>query len=149
MDRETKTRFSLSISPDLAEGLDAFVERCGYPSRSQAVSDIIRERLTQNLAEAPETVIVGTITLLYDHHRRNLNASLTDVQHDYHALVRSVLHVHVDHYLCMEVLAVCGPSAQVREMADRLITTKGVQNGKLAVTSIACEGGADHHHANG
>jgi CopG family nickel-responsive transcriptional regulator len=133
----TKTRFSISISPALASELDGLVARCGFPSRSQAVSELIRERLAERQADAPQAVIVGTITLMYDHHKRNLNADLTEIQHDYHELIRSVLHVHVDHCLCMEVLAVCGPSARVREMADRLIATKGVQSGKLAVSSVA------------
>ena len=137
MKRDTKTRFSISISPKLAEELDALVERCGFPSRSQAVSEIIRERLTESQAGDPHAKIVGTITLMYDHHKRNLSAALTEIQHDYHELIRSVLHVHVAHCLCMEVLAVCGPSARVREMADRLITTKGVQHGTLAVSCIA------------
>lgn len=137
MGPDTKTRFSISISPSLAEELDGLVERCGYPSRSQAVSEIIRERLAESHADAPLTVIVGTVTLMYDHHKRNLSTALTEIQHAYHELIRSVLHVHVEHCLCMEVLAVCGPSARVREMADRLITTKGVQHGKLAVSSVA------------
>jgi len=144
MKSDTKTRFSLSISPELADALDVLVQQKGYPSRSQAVSEIISEHLAGHHADAPHAQIVGTVTLMYDHHKRNLTASLTDIQHDYHELIRSVLHVHVDHSLCMEILAVCGPSARVREMADRLITTKGVHHGRLTVTSIAAETPHDH-----
>lgn len=146
MKQDTKTRFSLSIAPELVDELDGLVARCGYPSRSQAVSEIIRERLTESQAEAPRTRIVGTVTLVYDHHKRNLSAQLTEIQHGYHELIRSVLHMHVDHDVCMEVLAVCGPSELIREMADRLITTKGVLHGKLAVTSIAEHAGHTSHH---
>lgn len=145
MRQDTKTRFSLSIAPELADALDVLVQQKGYPSRSQAVSEIIREHLVEHQSDHPHVEIVGTITLMYDHHKRNLTSALTDIQHGDHALIRSVLHVHVEHSLCMEVLAVCGPSGRVREMADRLITTKGIQHGRLTVTSITGKKGGRHH----
>jgi CopG family nickel-responsive transcriptional regulator len=137
-----KTRFSLSIDPALVGELDGFVARCGFPSRSQAVTEIIRDRLAERLATAPDAYVVGTITLIYDHHKRNLCSRLTDIQHDNPDLIRSALHIHASHDLCMEVIAVCGPSAQIREMADRLITVKGVLHGKLAVGAVEPE----RHH---
>lgn len=140
-----KTRFSLSIDPSLVDELDAFVARCGFPSRSQAVTEIIRDRLAERQATATGACVVGTVTLIYDHRKRNLCSCLTDIQHDNAGLIRSALHIHVNHDLCMEVIAVCGPSAQVREMADRLITVKGVLHGKLAVGAVEPERHSHHH----
>lgn len=136
MNNTRKTRFSVSMTPDLAETLDAMVSSKGFPSRSQAIAEILRAHLAASGAEKPDTLIAGTVTLVYDHHKRNLTANLTDIQHDYHDLICSVLHVHVDHHVCMEVLAVRGRSGRIREMSDRLITTKGIQHGRLAVTRI-------------
>jgi len=146
MGHDTKTRFSVSIAPGLIKELDDLVAARGFPSRSQAMAEIIQEHLTEVKAEPPDAEIVGTVTLVYDHHKRNLSTLLTEIQHDCHELIQSVLHVHVDHCVCMEVLAVSGPSASIRKMADRLIATKGVQHGKLAVTQIAGQGGCHRHH---
>ncbi len=136
MKNQLKTRFSVSMTPDLAEALDELVSRKGFPSRSQAIAEILRAHLAATGAEASDTRIAGTITLVYDHHKRNLTATLTDIQHDYHDLICSVLHVHVDHHVCMEILAVRGRSGRIRELSDRLIATKGIQHGRLAVTRI-------------
>ncbi|MDD2454974.1 MAG: nickel-responsive transcriptional regulator NikR [Kiritimatiellae bacterium] len=136
MKNKLKTRFSVSMTPDLADALDTLVSSKGFPSRSQAIAEILRAHLAAAGAENPDTRIAGTITLVYDHHKRNLTATLTDIQHDYHEMICSVLHVHVDHHVCMEVLAVRGRSGLIRELSDRLITTKGVQHGRLAVTRI-------------
>ncbi len=149
MARPTKTRLSVCVPSDLAEGLDRLVADAGYPSRSQAVSELIRSELTRTAAGDPSADIVGTVTLLYDHHRRNLTERLTGIQHDYHELIRSVLHVHISHTLCMEVLAVSGRAGLVRELADRLTTAKGVLHGQLAVTGLAAAErcGHDEPHA--
>ena len=144
MKQDTKTRFSLSIAPELADELDGLVVRCGYPSRSQAVSEIIREHLTASQAESPKTRIVGTVTLVYDHHKRNIQALLTDIQHEHQheGLILATLHVHLDHSNCMEVLAVRGPASAVKQVADRLIAAKGVKHGKLTVTTTGQEFGS-------
>ncbi|MDD4101193.1 MAG: nickel-responsive transcriptional regulator NikR [Kiritimatiellae bacterium] len=136
MKKHLKTRFSVSMPQDIVDAIDSLVSRKGFPSRSQAIAELLRSHLVSDGAEQPETRIAGTITLVYDHHKRNLTSTLTDIQHDYHELICSVLHVHVDHHVCMEVLAVRGPSGRIRELSDRLITTKGIQHGRLAVTRI-------------
>ena len=81
----------------------------------------------------------GTVTLLYDHHVRMLNEKLTDIQHDHHNVILSTLHVHLDHDHCLEVLVVRGKSAEVRHVADTLISTKGVKHGRLTITSSGTE----------
>ena len=83
--------------------------------------------------------MVGTVTLVYDHHVRMLNEKLTDIQHDYHHSILSTLHVHLDHDNCLEVLVVRGKSAEVRKIADTLISTKGVKHGRLTITTSGAE----------
>ncbi len=128
-------RFSLSMPEDLVEQLDALTEAKGYANRSQAVSDIVRARLVDEFARETRREIAGTITMVFDHHKRNLQAVLTDIQHDYQDLIISNLHVHLDHHNCMEVLAVRGPARDIRELADRLATVKGVKHSRLSVTT--------------
>ena len=85
--------------------------------------------------DSPNREVVGTVTLVYDHHVRLLNEKLTDLQHDHHQQILSTLHVHLDHDNCLEVLVVKGKSAAVRKIADALISTKGVKHGRLTITS--------------
>jgi len=134
-------RFSISMSADLVCQLDGMVKSKGYANRSQAVADMVRDRLVEQRGQTGSREIAGTITLVYDHHKRNVQALLTDIQHDHQALILSTLHVHLDHHNCMEVLAVRGRAAAVKDLADRLIVAKGVKHGKLTVTTTGREFG--------
>ena len=128
-------RFSISMPASLVRQLDAMVKSKGYANRSQAVADMVRANLVDHLGQIGTHEIAGTVTLVYDHHLRNIQRLLTDIQHDHAALIISGLHVHLDHHACMEVLAVRGPADAVRHLADRLVTAKGVKHGKLTVTT--------------
>jgi CopG family nickel-responsive transcriptional regulator len=77
----------------------------------------------------------ATITLVYDHHKQHVQATLTDIQHDHHGVIVSALHVHLDHHNCLEVLVVCGKAGLIKKIADELIAAKGVKHGKLTVTT--------------
>ena len=122
---------------DLARQLDAMVKAKGYANRSQAVAELVRSRLVECHAEVGDQVIAGTITLVYDHHKHNIQGLLTDIQHDHAAVLIATLHVHLDHHNCMEVLAVRGPANAVRLVADQLIAAKGVRHGRLTVTTTS------------
>jgi CopG family nickel-responsive transcriptional regulator len=79
--------------------------------------------------------IVGTITLVYDHHKQHVQEALTDIQHDHHEVIISAVHVHLDHHNCLEVLIVKGKAALIKKIADELIAAKGVKHGQLTVTT--------------
>ena len=128
-----KSRFSVSVDPELQGALDDFTARSGFPNRSQALSALIRGQLSEQLSLVAEGKASGTVTLVYDHHKRNLCTLLTDIQHTYSSVISSSLHVHLDHVRCMEIIAVSGDAAVIRALADRLIATKGVLTGKLAL----------------
>lgn len=127
-------RFGVSLDHQLLDDFDRLIARKNYASRSEALRDLIRDNLVgQEWGEDKETV--GTITLVYDHHVRDLTEKLTDIQHDYERLILSAMHVHLDHAHCLEVLAVRGKGREIRKVADRLIATKGVKHGKLTMTT--------------
>jgi len=129
------TRFGVSMSEDLLEKFDRLAARKGYANRSEAIRDLIRNELVQAEWEESQGEVVGTVTLVYDHHARGLSDALIDVQHHYHGLIISSLHVHLDEDHCLEVLVIRGEPRIAREVADRLISMKGVKHGKLTMTS--------------
>jgi CopG family nickel-responsive transcriptional regulator len=129
------TRFSISLPKELAAQLDRMAREKGYDNRSLAVADMVRAQLVEHRQRMDRREIAGTITLVYDHHKPHVQETLTDIQHDQHDLIVAMLHVHLDHDNCMEVLAVRGQARAVRSIADELIAAKGVKHGKLTVTS--------------
>ena len=129
------TRFGISMDDKLLSRFDEYISEHGYANRSEAIRDLVRERLVKEewANEAAETV--GTITLVYDHHQRELTEKLTEQQHHWHSQILSTLHVHLDAHHCLEVLAVRGKTSVLRKIADQLISAKGVKHGKLVMTS--------------
>lgn len=135
MKNETVSRFSVSLPPDLLRQLDEMAREKGYDNRSLAIADMIRDRLVEHRQKTGHSEMVGTITLVYDHHKPHLQATLTDIQHDYHNLILSTVHIHLDHHNCLEVLLIRGKADLLRKIADELISAKGVKHGKLTVTT--------------
>ena len=128
-------RIGVAIDSSLLEKFDGLIEQRGYTNRSEAFRDLIRDELVEQSWESPEADVVGTVTLVYDHHVRTLSERLTGMQHDHHRNILSTMHVHLDHDNCLEVLVVKGKAGQVRKIADGLISTKGVKHGRLTVTT--------------
>ncbi|HZT23566.1 MAG TPA: nickel-responsive transcriptional regulator NikR [Verrucomicrobiae bacterium] len=135
MKKEPVSRFSVSLPPSLLRQLDEMSREKGYDNRSLAIADMIRDRLVEHRQKFGHEEMVGTITLVYDHHKPHLQATLTDIQHDHHDVILSTVHVHLDHHNCLEVLLVRGQAAVIRKIADELIAAKGVKHGKLTVTT--------------
>ncbi|HMC58763.1 MAG TPA: nickel-responsive transcriptional regulator NikR [Candidatus Solibacter sp.] len=133
------SRIGVAIDSGLLEKFDLLIGQRGYTNRSEAFRDLIRDELVEKTWESPDSQVVGTVTLVYDHHVRLLNEKLTGIQHDFHHSILSTLHVHLDHDNCLEVLVVRGISSQVRKVADVLISTKGVKHGYLTLTTTGAE----------
>ncbi len=132
-------RFGVSIDGQLVKKFDALIARKGYANRSEAIRDMIRDRLVEDEWTSGDRETVGTITLVYNHHTRELDHALTDMQHrSFHQII-SALHVHLDAHNCLEVLVVKGRSQDIQKIADRLIGTKGVKHGKLTMTTTGKE----------
>lgn len=128
------TRFSVSIDADLIEAFDSVSKQMGYDNRSEAIRDAIRHRMVQREWDAGDEV-AGVITLLYDHHRSGLSEKLMEIQHHALSEVISTTHVHVDANNCLEFIAVRGASRDIENLANRMISLKGVKHGALTGTS--------------
>lgn len=129
------TRFGVSMDFDLLARFDALLSSKGYVNRSEAVRDLVRDALVEDGLDRGEGEAVGTITIVYDHHVRDLSDKLTEHQHTHHDAIVSALHVHLDHHNCLEVIIVKGQVPAVKRLADELIGTKGVKHGKVVITT--------------
>jgi CopG family nickel-responsive transcriptional regulator len=126
-------RFGVSLEKKLLESLDAFSKKNGFPNRSQAIRYLINEYIVNEKWDE-NAEVAGSISIVYDHHKRNLLNKLNEVQHDYHEIILSNLHFHIDHHNCMEIIAIKGKAKKLRELAEKIITIKGVEHGKLTMT---------------
>ena len=129
------SRIGVAVDSDLLKRFDNFIAKQGYTNRSEAFRDLIRDRLVMATVDDPRAAVVGTVTLIYDHHSRLLPDKLMNLQHDHHHLIVCTTHAHLDHDNCLEVVILKGESRRVQKLADVLIGIKGVQHGRLVMSS--------------
>lgn len=129
------TRISISLENPLLEAFDVYLAAKGYETRSEAIRDLIRDRLIREQGQQPQGEQVAVVTLVYDHHARELATRLIDKQHHHHELVVSSLHVHLGERHCLEVTILRGAAQEVRHLGDELLATKGVLHGEIMFTS--------------
>lgn len=135
--KEDLARFSVAIQKDLLDELDMLVKRRGRgANRSEVIRDLVREAVEREILDSPEASVIGTLTIMYNHHANDLTERLHDVQHDYCPNIVSTTHVHVDAHTCLEVIILRGKNETVQQIANRILGTKGVRHGKLVVTSV-------------
>jgi CopG family nickel-responsive transcriptional regulator len=127
-------RFGVSLEKELLEALDLFVEENQFSNRSQAIRHLISNNLVERKWKSNQPV-GGAITLVYDHHKRDLLNKLAELQHDYHNEILATQHFHLDHDNCMEIIAVKGKSQKLKQLADKLIAIKGILHGNLTMSS--------------
>lgn len=126
-------RFGVSLEEDLLQELDKLVIENHFPNRSQAIRFLIKKNIVEEKWQ-DNKVVAGAIVLVYDHHKRELQNKSTDLQHDYHDLILSVQHVHLDHHNCLETIAVKGKAQKLIELSEKLIGLKGIKHGKLVMS---------------
>ena len=131
---EKVIRFGVSIEPDLLKKFNKRIKKEGYTNRSEAIRDIIRKNLINDKNKEPETKVIGTLTMIYDHHTGNLTSKLLDLQHNHHNQILSTTHIHVDHHNCLEVLVLKGKAGQIQKLADNIKALKGIKHGELVIT---------------
>ena len=127
-------RIGVSLESELLQQFDVVISQKGYSNRSEAIRDLIRDHLVEIQVDRNK-VVVGTLTIVYDHHRPNLTEKLIEAQHQLGGKVLSALHVHLDHHHCLEVVVVKGRSREVRDFANGILSLRGVNHGQLVVTS--------------
>jgi len=128
-------RFGVSMEDDLLTRFDELTTERGYGSRSEAIRDLVRQELVKAEWTDPSSEVVGTITLVYEHHEHELAKVLPDLQHQYHDCVICSTHIHMDAHNCLEVVIVRGLSSKVKLIANSLLSTRGVKHGQLVSTS--------------
>jgi len=130
-------RFGISLDEKLLANFDELIKQKSYMNRSEAIRDLIRASLVEERLGAEDQAAVGTVTLVYNHHVRDLSDKLTEHQHSHHDQIISTLHVHLDAHNCLEVLIIRASVRDIKQIANELISVKGVKHGKLVLTTIA------------
>lgn len=133
------SRFGVSAEDELLKSFDELIAGQGYLNRSEALRDLMRDALVKSkLANASiADEVLGTLTLVYDHHAKDLSDKMIDLQHEHYHAVVSVLHIHISHDDCMEVIVLRGEIPRIRALANSLLSLKGVKHGELFVTLAA------------
>ncbi|WP_297475877.1 nickel-responsive transcriptional regulator NikR [Thermococcus sp.] len=127
-------RFGVSVPEELLEKFDRIIEEKGYVNRSEAIRDMMRDFIVRHEWETGNAEVAGTITMLYNHDEAEVVKELLDLQHEYLDEIVSSIHVHMDLHNCLEVVIVKGKASRIKEIADRLLSLKGVKHGKLVMT---------------
>lgn len=155
--KEPLVRFSVAIGGELLRKFDQFREMHRYPNRSEAVRGLMRGALIEEVIADEQSEAMGVVTLIYDHHVARIARRLTDLQHHHLDRVVTTTHVHLDEGRCLEVILLRGPAREIRDLANDLIATKGVETGRLVLapaTPIPGRNGAgrahqsDHEHGH-
>lgn len=142
-------RFTISLDDKLGERFDQFIQSRGYKNRSEAVRDLIREKLEKDsLMGEDATDCVGTLTYIYNHHERDLSSRLAESHHQSHDLSISTLHVHLDHDNCMETVVLRGKVKEVSAFAERTISQPGVRHGQIYIVPVMIDH-VSHTHDDG
>jgi CopG family nickel-responsive transcriptional regulator len=124
-------RFGVSLDIDLLDKFDALIRRMGYENRSEAIRDLIREKLIEQEWEAPDEEVFGVTFLVYDHHAMSVEKRLTEEQHREFGRVISSLHIHIDEHNCLEIVILKGNGREVRRMGEKMLSMRGVKYGRL------------------
>jgi CopG family nickel-responsive transcriptional regulator len=132
-------RFGVSLEKGLLSDFDTHINKKGYQNRSEAIRDLIREKLVEKEWEVSDDGDIdgkmAVLTIVYDHHQADLTKTLTDIQHRSHGVVYSTLHIHLDHDNCLEILVLKGTVEGIQQLGDKIISTRGVRHGKMIYTT--------------
>ena len=127
-------RFGVSLDKNLLAKFDRLIGAKNYPNRSEAFRDLIRQELVEREWQEGKEV-AGAVTIIYDHHKRDILNNIMDIQHDFQGVIISTQHIHLDHNNCLEIIAVKGSPKEVRKLADTLKAIKGVKHGTLSMST--------------
>lgn len=132
-------RFGVSLEADLLKKFDGLIKKMGYANRSEAIRDLIRNRLVEEEWKNENAETVGILGLVYDHHRRELQETLTKTQHEHLSNIISSVHVHLDEHNCLEVIVLRGKAGLIKKTAEALLATRNVKHGKLILTTTGSD----------
>lgn len=134
-------RFSVSLEGELLDQFDRYCKEEKFATRSEAIRQLLRDKLTTQAWESDAREAAGTLTLVYDHHRAQLRDRMMELQHDHTDLIVATLHAHLSHDLCLETIILRGPAQKLQQIAAELKGLKGIFKGELVMAAAG-----DHHH---
>jgi CopG family nickel-responsive transcriptional regulator len=132
-------RFGVSIERDLLKKFDGYIKSKNYTNRSEALRDLIRKEFVEEQWMDKDRNAAGAIVLVFDHHKRELMDNLVDIQHDYHKVIISTQHIHLDSRICLEVIVVKGKISEIYQLESKLKSIKGVKHISLSRSTLAEE----------
>jgi CopG family nickel-responsive transcriptional regulator len=130
-------RVGVSFEPELLDKFDAMIRKKGYTNRSEAIRDLVRKTIIDESVAEEKGEVIGTLTIIYDHHEGDVTDKLLHIQHHHHTEISSTTHIHVDEKLCLEVLVVRGRVKKVKDLGDNIKAIKGVKHGELVITKTS------------
>jgi CopG family nickel-responsive transcriptional regulator len=125
----------VSLDNTLLKQFDRFIKDRNYTNRSEAIRDLIRQELLKK-EWTEDQEVAGAITYIYDHHQRDLLNKIIDIQHDFHDVIKSTQHIHLDHDNCLEIVAVKGNPTTISKLSNALKAIKGVRHGSLSISGV-------------
>ena len=128
-------RFGVSIEEELLDSLDRLVIDHQFPNRSQAIRFLIKKNIVEDRWKG-DMEVAGALVLIYDHHKRDIQRKMTSLQHDYHCLILSSQHIHLDHDMCLETITVRGKASKLVKLSNKLKAIKGIKHGELVMSGI-------------
>jgi CopG family transcriptional regulator, nickel-responsive regulator len=127
-------RVGVSFEPDLLNKFDIMIKKRGYTNRSEAIRDLIRKEIIEAGITEEDCEVIGTLTIMYDHHAGNVTDELLHLQHHHHEEISFTTHIHVDNRMCLEIVVIRGNSKNVKKLAENVKALKGVKHGELSIT---------------
>lgn len=127
-------RFSISMDKNLLDMFDELISQKGYSSRSESIRDLVRKEIVGREWTRSDSEVAATITIIYDHHEKELSSMLSDLQHQFYGSILCTTHVHLDHYNCLEVIIINGRPQDIKDLSDKIFALKGVKHGQLSHT---------------
>jgi CopG family nickel-responsive transcriptional regulator len=131
MDMSQIERIGVSLEKELLAAFDELIDKRGYPSRSEAIRDLIRQQISTERLANPKAQAVAAVFLVYEHHSTKLMGMLADLQHSHFLQVISSMHIHLDEHNCLEVIVLRGPVGEINKTAENIISLKGVKLGRI------------------
>ncbi|MCL2799184.1 MAG: nickel-responsive transcriptional regulator NikR [Endomicrobia bacterium] len=135
MKKSALSRFGVSVNKNLLDKFDKLIDDQEYPTRSKAIEDLITHYISNDTLTEDSANVIGSINIVYDHHKRELLKKLTDIQHDFQEIILSSQHIHLDHHNCFEIIIVKGRKKEAEKLYCMIKGTKGIRNASLTVFS--------------
>ncbi len=130
-------RVGVSFEPELLQKFDSLIKKMGYTNRSEAIRDLVRSEIIESAIQQENHEVIGTLTIMYNHHEGDILDKLIQLEHHHNKEISFTTHIHIDASTCLEIILVRGNSTDVRQLAEKVKSLKGVKHGNLSMTTLS------------